>query len=100
TERRNFSDVIEVFGWRRPRRLGDGNGWHGQPPHFRNEPRISLPHLMLHRNINAHGCSHSFGWDAFPCVVRLTVFRPWDMLLALKLRAAGRRVPPRGRTTC
>ena len=50
-ERRNFADVVEIFARCSLRRLRYRNGRHGC---LRDWKRYNtLPHLMLHRNINA-----------------------------------------------
>jgi hypothetical protein len=50
-ERRNFADVVEILARRSSRRLRHRNGRHGC---LRDWKRCNtLPHLMLHRNINA-----------------------------------------------
>jgi hypothetical protein len=53
TERGNLADVVEILEPRRLRRLRHRNGRHGVSPN--GNAGCSLPHFMLHRNIDDGG---------------------------------------------
>src|SRR5262245_6961701 len=54
TERRDFADLVEVLARCCLRRTGRCDGRHGASPQFATDSR-SLPHFMLHRNMNPPG---------------------------------------------